>query len=218
MALFDKYLTRQQQQAIKIKYMPSAMFYISKAIYLSCKNEFHISEYAKKNNFIACLWHGNFLMMPYLYNQIKEIPNMSLITSGHNDGAVVELYFKKFKLESIRGSTGIERGGTKALIKSIGELKNGRDIAVTPDGPKGPYKSIANGILLMAMKSGVGICGCKVKPTRYWELKTWDKFCIPKPFSKIDYYINDPLFLPKNTEIEKAKNMLKNYMEKLEEL
>ncbi len=218
MALFDSFLTRQQQHILKIKFMPSLMFYISKTIYITCKNEFHISNYAKNNNFIACLWHGNFLMMPYLYAKIKDKPNMSLITASHNDGAVVELYFKKFQLDSIRGSTGVQKGGTKALIQAIRELKVGKDIAVTPDGPKGPYKSVANGILLMAIKSGVGICGCRVKPSRYWELKTWDKFCIPKPFSKIDYYVSEPLFFPRDIDIEEAKNRLICYMQKLDNL
>ena len=88
----------------------------------------------------------------------------------------------------------------------------------TPDGPKGPYKSIANGILMMAMRSGVGICGCKVQPSSYWELKTWDKFCIPKPFSRIDYYIQEPLFLPKDIEINEAKVLLENYMKVVDSL
>ncbi len=218
MALFDKYLTREQQQQIKIKYMHKLMFWISKSIYATCRNRFHITDYAKNNNFIACLWHGNFLMMPYLYAKIRNTPNMSLITSAHNDGVVVELYFKQFGLQAIRGSTGTHKGGIKALIQAVHALNEGKDVAVTPDGPKGPYKSIASGILLMAIRSGVGICGCRVKPSHYWELKTWDKFCIPKPFSRIDYYAHEPLFFPKDMDIKEAHMLLENYMKEVDSL
>ena len=218
MTFFDKYITRNMQKELRSKYAHIIMLWIAAMAYWTCYNRYHIAEYVKQHSFIACLWHGNFLMMPYLYAKIRKTSNMSFVTSAHEDGVMVEKYFKKFGLQSIRGSTGTHKGGTKALIQAIRELQLGRDIAVTPDGPKGPYKSIANGVLLMAMRSGVAICGCKVKPKRYWELKTWDKFCIPKPFSRIDYYITEPLFLSPDIEIDKAREMLRVYMQNLDSL
>ena len=208
MSFFDRFLTRERQQKLKRRYIHKVMLFISKTINITCPKRFHITDYVK----------DNFLMMPYLYAKAREIPNMCLITAAHNDGAMVEQYFEQFGLESIRGSTGTHKGGTKALIQAVRALKEGKDVAVTPDGPKGPYKSIANGILLMAMRSGVGICGCKVKPSAYWELKTWDKFCIPKPFSRIDYYIHKPLFLPQDIEIDEAKKILQEYMNEVDAL
>lgn len=218
MSFFDKFLTRDRQKKLKRRYMHKIMLFLSKSINMTCRNRFHITAHVKDNNFIACLWHGNFLMMPYLYAKAREIPNMCLITAAHNDGAMVEQYFEEFGLHSIRGSTGAHKGGTRVLMQAVRALKDGKDVAVTPDGPKGPYKSIANGILLMAMRSGVGICGCKVQPSSYWELKTWDKFCIPKPFSRIDYYIHEPLFLPKDMEIDEAKKILQEYMSRVDAL
>ncbi|STQ85918.1 DUF374 domain-containing protein [Helicobacter muridarum] len=200
------------------KNLPKIMRFISKIFYLTCKNKFHISNYVREQNFIACMWHGNFLMMPYLYAQVRDKPNMSFITSAHNDGIIIEKYFSSFGLNAIRGSTGIEKGGIKALIVAIRALKNGQDIAVTPDGPRGPYKSIADGILLMGMKSGVGICPCRISPKRYWELNTWDKFCIPKPFTRIDYYVGDPIFLSQNMDIEEARAKLKETMDIIDSL
>ncbi|RDU65725.1 hypothetical protein CQA53_06075 [Helicobacter didelphidarum] len=217
-SVFDKFLDRNKQKEIRIKYGDNVMHIIAALAYYTCCNKFHISEHAKQNPFIACLWHGNFLMMPYLYRKIRNIPNMSLVTSAHEDGIIVERYFAKFGLTSIRGSTGIHKGGAKALIQAIRELRMGKDIAVTPDGPKGPYKSIASGILSMAMKSGVAICGCRVKPKDFWELKTWDRFCIPKPFSRIDYYIAEPLILSQNMEIEEAREKLMRYMQEIDSL
>ena len=140
MSFFDRFLTRERQQKLKRRYIHKVMLFISKTINITCRKRFHITDYVKDNNFIACLWHGNFLMMPYLYAKAREIPNMCLITAAHNDGAMVEQYFEQFGLESIRGSTGTHKGGTKALIQAVRALKEGKDVAVTPDGPKGPYK------------------------------------------------------------------------------
>ena len=215
-SIFDRLMDRNTHKAIRIKYGARFMRHLSSLIHLTCRNRYHISNYAMQKPFLACLWHGNFLMMPYLYRQARNVPNMSLVTSAHEDGIIVEQYFESFGLKSIRGSTGVNKGGAKALIQAIRELKDGRDLAVTPDGPKGPLKSIANGILLMSIKSGVPICGCRVKPSRFWQLKTWDRFCIPKPFSTIDYYIAEPLFLDKDIEIEEAKEKLRIYMEELD--
>ena len=154
-------------------------------------------------------------MMPYLYAKARPTPNLSFITSAHNDGVIIEKYFSAFGLKAIRGSTGTDKGGARALISAIRALKQGEDLAVTPDGPRGPRKSIANGVLLMGMKSGVGICPCKIAPRRYWELRTWDKFCIPKPFTRIDYYIGEPLFLQPDCDLEKAREELRARMEGL---
>lgn len=218
MAFFDKYMDRNKQKQLRVKYGHIVMLCLSKLAYWTCRNRFYIADYAKNHSFIACLWHGNFLMMPYLYNKIRKTPNMSLVTSAHEDGIIVEKYFAHFGLQSIRGSTGVQKGGAKALIQAIRELQSGKDIAVTPDGPKGPYKSIANGVLSMATKSGVAICGCRVKPKKYWQLRTWDKFCIPKPFSRIDYFIAEPLFLSKELSVDEAKKMLEQYMQTLDSL
>lgn len=218
MAPLDRYMSRETQKKLRNGYLHAVMYMFSKLCYKTCRNRFHISDYANSNSFIACLWHGNFLMMPYLYRKVRSNPNMVFVTSAHDDGDIIEKYFAKFGLEGIRGSRGIDKGGAKALIKAIRALREGKDLAITPDGPKGPYKSIANGILLMAMKSGVGICGCRVKPSRFWQMKTWDKFCIPKPFSRIDYYLGEPLFLTPDMDIEEAKDKLAQYMKKIDEL
>lgn len=179
-------------------------------IYLTCKNKFFISENAKKSNFIAAFWHGNFLMMPFLYKKIRSKPNMSLITSSHNDGAILESFFLFFGLRSIRGSS--NKGGIQALKTSLSRLKKGEDIAITPDGPLGPLHSIADGVIAMSIKSDVAICACKVISSKKWILKTWDKFEIPKPFSTIEYHLLEPLILKENDisiDKEQAKQLLK---------
>ncbi|MWV61442.1 DUF374 domain-containing protein [Helicobacter saguini] len=217
-SIFDKFMNRDKQKQLRVKYGDIFMRFLASLAYFTCRNRYHICDYVREKPFIACLWHGNFLMMPYLYAKVRNPPKMSLVTSAHEDGVMVERYFAHFGLKSIRGSTSVRKGGARALMQAIRELRDGRDIAVTPDGPKGPAKSIANGILLMSLKSGVAICGCRVKPSRFWQLRTWDKFCIPKPFSRIDYYIAEPLMLDSNMDIDVAKRLLSEYMERLDSI
>ena len=173
------------------------------------------------SRFIAIFWHGEFLMLPFAYRYLRHKHPLAVVASRHFHGEIVARLYELFGFEAIRGSSnygGVNRGGIRVLREALTRLDQGYDVALTPDGPKGPYKSIANGVLLMAMRSGVAICGCKVKPKRYWELKTWDKFCIPKPFSRIDYYITEPLFLSPDIEIDKAREMLRVYMQNLDSL
>lgn len=200
-----------KKKLIKI-FAPFLINIISRLIYLTCKNEFFISKDDRGGNFIAALWHGNFLMMPFLYKKInKNNKEMYLITSGHGDGDLVENYFSYFNFKAIRGST--NKGGMKVIVQAIRELKKGFNVGITPDGPKGPYKSIKDGIIMLAMKSEIPIRPCIIISSRAWTLNTWDKFSIPKPFSTIKYYIKAPLYLDKNMDFEQAKQILKEYME-----
>ena len=76
-------------------------------------------------------------------------------------------------------------------MRAIKELKSGSDLGITPDGPKGPRHEVADGIIIMAQKAKVKIVVVEIKPSSYWQLKSWDKFVIPKPFGLISYYISD---------------------------
>lgn len=185
---------------------------ISRLIYLSCKNNFFITKDIQDSNFIASLWHGNFLMAPFLFEKINQNDRkIALITSGHGDGDLVERYFNYFNFKAIRGSS--NKGGAKVIIQALKKLKEGYDLGITPDGPKGPYKSIKDGVILIAIKSGKPVCPCIVESSCAWRLKTWDKFSIPKPFSTINYYIKDAIYFDKHIDFNTAKEILQKHME-----
>ena len=77
MAFFDKYITRNKQKELRSKYAHIIMHWIAAMAYWTCYNRYHIAEYVKQHSFIACLWHGNFLMMPYLYAKIRKTYKMT---------------------------------------------------------------------------------------------------------------------------------------------
>ena len=175
-------------------------------ISLTNKKEFHAPESLGDEPFIMACWHGELLMIPYAYTRYKKNPHVKLLISEHFDGNLIAKTLNYFGFETIRGSS--TRGGAKALIQSIKELKNGYDLGITPDGPKGPRHEVSDGIVVMAQKAKVKITLVEIKPSAYWQLNSWDKFVIPKPFGTIRYYISD-LIDVSDKEFEEARILLK---------
>ena len=96
-------------------------------------------------------------------------------------------------------------------MRALRELKVGNDVAITPDGPRGPRYSIADGVVIISQKSGKNIRCFNAIPSKYWQFNSWDKFVLPKPFGKIDFYISEP-FSVKDMELEDAKSLIKTKM------
>ena len=162
---------------------------IIRILYLLNKKEFHAPDSLGDDQFIMACWHGELLMIPYAYTRYRKNPHVKLVISEHFDGNLIAKTLNFFGFETIRGSS--TRGGAKALIQSIKDIKSGYDLGITPDGPKGPRHEVHDGIVIMAQKAKVKIALVEIKPTKYWQLKSWDKFVIPKPFGTISYHISD---------------------------
>lgn len=175
-------------------------------ISLSNKKVFYAPQTLTKEPFIMACWHGELLMIPYAYTKYRKTPHVKLLISEHFDGNLIAKTLGFFGFGTIRGSS--TRGGAKALISAIKELKNGYDLGITPDGPKGPRHEVQDGIIVMAQKAKVKITVVEIKPSSYWQLSSWDKFIIPKPFGIINYYISD-LIDVQGMDLEEAKQLIK---------
>lgn len=99
--------------------------------------------------FIVCFWHGRLLMMPFANRRGKG----KVLISRHRDGEFIARIMTYFRLGSIRGSYRKE-GSISSLREIISDLKNGFDVAITPDGPKGPKYSVKKGIIELAKLTG----------------------------------------------------------------
>ena len=145
-------------------------------------------------------------MQPLNYQNFAPNKDIKVIVSQHRDGETIRKTVEFLGIGSISGSS--TRGGAKALIGAIKTLKNNINVAITPDGPKGPIYSIANGIVAIAQKADVKIIVCRIKATKYWQFNSWDRFIVPKPFGRIDFYMSQP-FDVANMQIEDAKAKIK---------
>ena len=187
---------------------PYILYLIVKFIYATNKKVYHHPK-DDKEPFILCMWHGDLLSQIFNYGHFRKGWIIKALISENRDGEMIAKIAKLFNCGSIRGSS--SKGAAKVLINTIKELKSGIDVAITPDGPRGPRYSIADGIVAISQKSGKNIRCFNAIPSRYWQFKSWDKFVLPKPFGKIDFYISEP-FSVQNLSLDEAKELIKSKM------
>lgn len=128
---------------------------------------------------IITLWHGQ--MLPLLYQHRGE--GVAILISEHRDGEIIARIATALGHRTVRGST--TRGAGRALLSMVRQVESGQDIAVTPDGPRGPAKSFAPGALIVAQRTGAAIIPATVVARSAWRLGSWDRFMIPRPFTRI---------------------------------
>jgi len=134
---------------------------------------------SRRQPFIFAFWHGT--MLPLVWTHRGE--GVSVVISEHRDGEIIARIVESFGFKTIRGSS--SRGAARALIGIVRELERGSEVAVTPDGPRGPARRFASGALVAAQRVGVPIVGIGVVASSAWRLNSWDRFMIPKPFSRV---------------------------------
>lgn len=177
--------------------------------YLSCKKVFHLPKEVPNEPAIMALWHGDLFFIPFIYFKIRKKPDVSMVISEHFDGQIIAKTNSYLKLKSIYGSS--TRSGAKVLISAMRVLRNGGDVGITPDGPKGPRHEVAEGIIIMAQKTNSKIVVLSCVPKSYWQLKSWDKFTIPKPFTRVDLYASEPIDIT-GMQREEARALIKEQM------
>lgn len=143
--------------------------------------------------FIFALWHGQLL--PLLWHHRRQ--RISLVISEHRDGERIAQVARGLGYELVRGSS--TRGGGRALIQLSRVLQAGKEAAITPDGPKGPARSVAQGVLIAAQRSGAAILPIAASADRAWRASSWDSFLIPKPFARVTVAYSAPLSIADTT-------------------
>ncbi|MDR0665219.1 MAG: lysophospholipid acyltransferase family protein [Helicobacteraceae bacterium] len=165
---------------------------------------------------IVAFWHEHILMASFHWKRLrgtKRNPRVFAMVSDHRDGEYIARIVNFLGIGTVRGSS--NKGGAKALIAALKELKNGADVAFTPDGPQGPRHSVADGIILAAQKSGAEILPMRYEASACWRLTSWDRFVIPKPFGTITFMAYG-LIDVKGESADVARERIKAALERLE--
>lgn len=146
---------------------------------------------------IFALWHNRIFTMPPIW-KLTGGKNRStvVLTSASKDGSTLATAMEFFGIGSIRGSS--SRRAVSALIGMKKALQEGKDVCVTPDGPKGPRYRVQPGLLKIAQATGVDIVPIHIRYTSAWRLSSWDRFVIPKPFSKVTIVFDKPIQVQKD--------------------
>lgn len=154
---------------------------------------------------IYALWHNRFFCVPPAWNRICYGHRKTVaLTSASHDGDMVARAMAVFGLGSVRGSS--SRRGVAALVGLKRALQEGLDICVTPDGPRGPRYIVQPGVIKLAESTGAPIVPIHVRFSSAWRLKTWDRFVIPKPFSRVEVIFAEPLRLSRGVDAATFEN------------
>jgi len=169
---------------------------------------------AMKGGKVLCGWHGRSMIASIFFRNA----GFWVIISHSKDGDIQTHVFKNLGFNVIRGSSG--RGGERALIESIRELRKGATMAITPDGPRGPSKIVQGGVMAMARKSGAALVPVGVSARPRALAKSWDRYMIPLLFSKCIMNFGEPLYVSADAtdeEIEKIRLKLEAECSRLED-
>ena len=156
---------------------------------------------------IFAFWHNRLALCLKAHQQFDRAklgrPIAALI-SASKDGAFLAAILDHFHVQPVRGSS--SRRGAQALIELTTLAGRGYDIAVTPDGPRGPCYVVQDGVISLAQITGHPIVPYSCQLGWKISLKSWDRFQIPLPFSRCEMTAGDPIRVPRNaTEAERAR-------------
>lgn len=188
--------------------VPPLGYLLMRFYWFTSKKRFHLKgEITQEQSIVVC-WHGELLISPQAYRHIHKTQLASGIISRHFDGEMIARILGYFSIKPLRGSS--SRGAKQVLLEAFRALKKGDDLLVTPDGPRGPRHVVSDGAIALAHKAKAPVMVVNYLPSSYWQLKSWDRFLIPKPFSSIDIHIEQVSL--KDMEFEEARGYLTQKM------
>lgn len=172
-----------------------------------------------KDNYIAGLWHNRLLLISFALKKfLPQRPGAGLI-SASRDGDLIADLTRRFGFEVVRGSS--SRLGASALRELEHVLASGRDVLITPDGPRGPAYELGPGIVFLAQKAGAAVVPTNIEFSSCWRVNSWDGFILPRPFAKVRVIFGPAHRVGATTtqeEFERERLALQNAMMSLVEM
>lgn len=153
---------------------------------------------------VFALWHSRIL--PLLFHHRHQ--GVVTLISRHRDGGYLARLAESWGYGTVRGSSG--RGGDIGLRGVVRVLARGGEVAITPDGPRGPAGAVKPGVVAAAQHGGAVILPTAARTARAWWFGSWDRFCLPKPFARVDVVYGAPF------AVEPGKAALREAVGRLE--
>ena len=148
---------------------------------------------------IFCVWHNRLALCLIAYHRYAKgrtrSPGLAAMVSASKDGGLLAAILERFQVQPVRGSS--SRRGRQALLELTTWAERGYDLAMTPDGPRGPCYVVQDGVTSLAQLTGLPIIpvsyhlGWKIRP------KSWDRFQIPLPFARCEMFFEKPIRVPR---------------------
>jgi len=144
----------------------------------------------RSENYIAALWHNRLLIFPLILRRFFPNRHGAALISASRDGDLLTDAVHRFRFDVVRGST--SRLGASAILQLGEVLASGGDVVITPDGPRGPAYELGPGIIFLAQKTGAAVVPVNMEYSSCWRIKSWDRFIVPRLFSKVRVIIGAP--------------------------
>jgi len=158
---------------------------------------------------IFAAWHGRALMLPLINRRLRSARGarpVRVLASRSLDGEMLARFVRAFGLGVVRGSS--SRGGAAALRGLVAALRTGHDVAVAPDGPRGPARHVQPGVVMLAAATGAPVVPVAfgARPNR--RLRSWDTCVVPVPFARCAYVFGPALRVERHADREAAGRAL----------
>ena len=145
---------------------------------------------------IYCIWHNRLALCMEVFSRFylkqgHQERRIAALVSASKDGAILSSILEAYGLHPVRGSS--SRRGSQAMRELIALTRKGYDLAITPDGPRGPIYQVQHGVISLAQLTGCRIIPVSFVLSRKWELNSWDRFQVPKPFAQCIIRLGKPI-------------------------
>lgn len=160
---------------------------------------------------IYVFWHEYMLFPLYLRGHC----NLAMLLSRHRDADLLTHVARRLGFEFVRGSS--NRGGATALRELI-DRAGRMNLTITPDGPRGPRRKMAPGPIYLAAKSGLPIVAMGFAYERPWRLRSWDRFAIPRPYTRARACVSPEIHIPQKLGrggLEHYRQVVENWTNRL---
>ena len=178
--------------------------------------EYHAALLQNENRpVIFCTWHNRLALSLLMYDDYiqrrQQAHRLAAMVSASKDGGVVARILEHFGAQPVRGSS--SRRGPQALLELTTWAEQGYDLAITPDGPRGPRYVVQEGVVALAQLTGRPIVPASQHLS--WKIcfKSWDRFQVPLPFSRAIMRFGEPLLVPREAS-ENEREVLRQELEK----
>lgn len=171
----------------------------------------NINPFVDRNKAVMyCFWHSHILPLAYIFRNV----GVTAIVSASKDGDRATAVAQRWKHETIRGSS--SKNQVSVIRQCSRVLHDNRGIVIIPDGPHGPREMVKPGAAMIALMTNAPVYPVFALPQKAWRLNSWDRFMVPKPFSRITVRFGEPLkpgdFATGENRVERFSGQLQKAM------
>ena len=161
-------------------------------------------SHVEKGDNIFVFWHSRLFYLVYYYVMRSPRRKVCMLVSMSQDGDYGAALVRRLRQDAVRGSS--SRGGQAAVRKLVSRIEAGSNIAITPDGPRGPARKVGEGVIKLAQMTGARIIPVSYDATRRFLLKkSWDRFLIVLPLGRVHVAFGEPIEVPKGISVQERR-------------